>query len=61
VGESISDSRDVMTGFLQTIEDSGAEVIALASNSLSLCVAVDAAHKPLLAQKLHDRFLNSPL
>lgn len=58
VGESISDAREVMTGFLESIESSGAEIITLASNSLSLCVAIDAAHKPSLAQKLHDRFIS---
>ena len=59
VGESISDSREVMSQFLETVGESGAEVIALASNSLSLCVAVDAAHKPELARRLHQRFIES--
>jgi aspartate kinase len=58
VGESISDTREVMTGFLQSVETSGAEIISLASNSLSLSVAVDAAHKPGLARLLHERFIS---
>ncbi|MBY0372164.1 aspartate kinase [bacterium] len=57
VGESLTDAREVLSGFLETIEGSGAHVIAMASNSLSLCVAVDASHKPTLARDLHKRFL----
>ncbi len=59
VGESISDARDVVSGFWETVEASGARVIAMTSNSLSLCVAVESASKPLVAQKLHQRFIES--
>jgi aspartate kinase len=58
VGESLSDSRDVMNGFFMSVEETGAKVVSMASNSLSLCVAVDSVFKPALAQSLHDRFIH---
>ncbi len=57
VGDSISDSREVMASFMETLEESGVDVVAMASNSLSLCVVVDSASKAQMAQKLHDRFI----
>lgn len=60
VGESLTDAREVLGGFLETIEGSGAEVMAMSTNSLSLCVAVDSAHKPALTRDLHRRFIENP-
>ena len=57
VGESISDSREVMSDFMSVVEESGARVIAMASNSLSLCVAVEANNKALVTAKLHAHFI----
>ena len=57
VGESISDSREVMSDFMSVVEESGARVIAMASNSLSLCVAVEASNKALVTAKLHAHFI----
>ena len=60
VGESLSEARDVMSDFLDAVESSGTRVIAMASNSLSICVAVESVNKPHLAQRLHERFIEAP-
>ncbi len=60
VGESIADAREVMEDLLEAVELSGAPLIAMASNSLSLCVVVDSAHKQDLATLLHTRFIEAP-
>ncbi len=57
VGESMSDSREVLVAFLETVEQSGAEIISLATNSLSVCVVVEVAFKAPLAALLHKRFI----
>jgi hypothetical protein len=42
---------------LETVENCGAPVIGMASNSLSICVAIESSKKPLLARRLHERFI----
>lgn len=59
VGESLSDSQEITQGFFDVLEESGAEVLSMASNSLSLCVAVESRFKAALAEGLHDRFIGA--
>ncbi len=57
VGESLSDSQEITQGFFDVVEESRAEILSMASNSLSLCVAVESRFKGVLAEALHDRFV----
>jgi aspartate kinase len=57
VGESLSDSQEITQGFFDAVEQSRADVLSMASNSLSLCVVVEARFKVGLAEGLHERFI----